>query len=221
MINFIQIGAHTGKSMTDIMWWLVPQNNWNGIFVEPVKTSFEKLKEHYSYLTDSIFEQVAIVSGESRSPDAQVKIMLHGKDDFVMSYIEEIDIKKIGIDDEYVYCMTLHDLVAKHNLNGVEFDLLVIDAERQDYQIAMTTDFTIVMPRAIRIETVHINKENRQKLDKYLESFGYEKVKDPWYEQFAELAKIHFPKEAQAEPESFNTTYQKSFLARDDQKAEE
>ena len=47
MIDFIQLGANVGKSYSDIMWWLVPEMEWSGIFVEPNPDAYEKLIECY------------------------------------------------------------------------------------------------------------------------------------------------------------------------------
>jgi FkbM family methyltransferase len=58
---------------------------------------------------------------------------------------------------EEVRCLSLHDLLAKHQLSGV--DLLQIDTEGYDYQILRTIDFKRFTPRYINYERIHLKKD--------------------------------------------------------------
>ena len=174
-INFIQIGANIGNTSQDVIWKIVRKKKWNGIFIEPVPLSFEALKENYKDLTDSYFENVAILNH-----NATVSIFTTRSD---KNDRQQASLKKThwASDVEIrVPCMRLDDLVEKYGLTGVEFELLQCDAEGVDDVILLDTDFTKVLPEKIRFENVHIRGPKLQKVMQHLKSFGYVKVPDEY-----------------------------------------
>ena len=217
MINFIQLGANRGKTDSDIMWWLVPEKGWNGIFVEPLPDAFEILKEHYTYLTDSFFEQIAVVGNEKYKKHVAHSLKLTGKREIGINPKGRIgtastvcNIKSNGTD---VPAMTLMELLEKYSLKGVEFDLLQIDVEGSDWDILTSTDFNVALPKIIRVETIHMSDNQKKSLRKHLGNFDYEEIEDPYWECFAELVPQHFKNKrgAPQKPESrgYNTVYRR------------
>ena len=50
-----------------------------------------------------------------------------------------------------------------------------------DYSILMSTDFSHILPRQIRYESVHISKQDRSVLLKHMhEKFGYKEITDEY-----------------------------------------
>lgn len=171
MIDFIQLGANVGKSYSDIMWWLVPQEGWSGIFVEPNPDAYEKLIECYRDLENCFFEKVAI-GPMLYNDDLKTKkkvdtiIMQLGNPD---NYHETSSIarnqepnKHINNPEQYIQvpCMTLEGLVEKYNMTEREFKLLQIDVEGSDYGILLTIDFDKICPQYVRVETIHMENLN-------------------------------------------------------------
>jgi hypothetical protein len=76
---------------------------------------------------------------------------------------------KPHIVEEAVDCMTLHDLLEKHQVKKI--DLLQIDAEGYDYRILRQLNFEKFHPHIIHLEIVNLPKsevgECKQLLDKY------------------------------------------------------
>jgi FkbM family methyltransferase len=179
MIDFIQIGANIGNTPQDIIWKFIREKDWKGIFVEPVTTSFNILKENYSDLDGCYFEQSAIGSKDG-------EITIYSRSDGFSDRQQASTIKTHFKNDfeEVVSCMTLNTLVEKYDMVGKQFELLQIDAEGMDDLIILNTDFTKVLPEKIRFEVVHIKKYGRstQTVLKYLKSFGYEIIKDEYIE---------------------------------------
>jgi FkbM family methyltransferase len=171
MIDFIQLGANIGKSYSDIMWWLVPQEGWSGIFVEPNPDAYEKLIECYADLENCFFEKVAIgpkLYEDDLETERKVDkiIMELGNPD---NYHEtshrarhQERNKHISNPERYIQVpnMTLDTLVEKYNMTGKPFELLQVDIENSDYNVMITTDLSKVRPRYIRIETIHMENIN-------------------------------------------------------------
>lgn len=179
MIDFIQIGANIGNTPQDIIWKFIREKDWKGIFVEPVTTSFNILKENYSDLDGCHFEQSAIGSKDG-------EITIYSRSDGFSDRQQASTIKSHWDNDfaEIVPCLTLTSLVGKYNMTGKPFELLQIDAEGIDDLILLNTDFTKVLPEKIRFEVVHLQKYGRstKKVLDYLKTFGYETIKDEYTE---------------------------------------
>lgn len=174
-INFIQLGANVGNSYSDVLWLIVRERGWNGIFVEPMPGAFEKLKQNYADLTDSYFENLAIMdyTGEV--------IIKYNPSDIT----KEAPYQQASVADGWapntaslnIPCITLDDLVDKYNMRDVEFDMLQIDCEKYDGKILMATDFTNILPKIIRYEKVHIDP---RPVNEHLARFNYVVKKDPY-----------------------------------------
>ena len=177
MINFIQIGANVGNTDTDPMWPIVREKNWKGIFIEPIPESFNTLVDNYKDVDGCIFENIAICDYDGEAtifrmesdPTSECASLVaghfKGRNDFSVS----------------IECMTLNSLATKHDLLDKPFDLLQIDAEGMDYSILMSTDFSHILPRQIRYESVHMSKQDRSVLLKHMhEKFGYKEITDEY-----------------------------------------
>jgi FkbM family methyltransferase len=239
-MDFIQLGANIGKSYSDIMWWLVPQEGWSGIFVEPNPDAYEKLIECYADLENCFFEEVAVVptdAPELESEDKVVRMKLGNPTNYhetskVISRTRHLE-PSIANQFVDVPCTTLEALVEKHNMTGKAFELLQIDIEYSDYGVIVTTDFRKVCPKYIRVETIHMENYDCDEVDacevfpnghpsaadlaqkahltKFLSMRDYKIIDDPWYEKYAEHVATDFP-DNKPEAEKYNTVYFKETL---------
>lgn len=182
---FIQIGANVGNNPQDIIWPLVQKEGWKGILIEPLYTSFEKLKLNYSNIQDCYFENIAIADYDGEitllydaDGDSQVaSVVNHHSPDFNQQSIK-------------VPCLTLESLVKKYELLNTKFELLQIDAESYDHIILTSTDFKHILPKYIRFEYCHLSRDEHHPTDDkrrddrlkvvldYLAKFGYSQHDD-------------------------------------------
>lgn len=175
-IDFIQIGANIGNTDTDIIWKLIRKNSWNGIFIEPMPESYKKLRENYSDIVGSFFENVAIM-------DYNGDVSIYTKPDDLVDYSEQASAMRTGwwrrnTLEITVPCKTLTSIINQYELLNVPFELLQIDAEGMDGKILLSTDFTNIMPKHIRFESIHMAKDEQKLLLAHLKLFGYEKIDD-------------------------------------------
>lgn len=173
MINFIQIGANVGNTPSDIIWKIVREKQWNGIFIEPLPGPFEELKKNYSDLKDCKFENIAIYNYNGiieiyHEPDGDTQIA---------SLIKGFSEKRNTLKTK-VICLTLETLIDKYNLLDIKFDFLQIDAEKSDSTILLSTDFTRIKPKYIRFEHCHISSDDRWDVLVHLSKFGYKEIHD-------------------------------------------
>ncbi len=88
-----------------------------------------------------------------------------------------------------VRCMTMHDLLEKHELTDV--DLLQIDTEGYDYQILRTIDFQQFTPRYINYERIHL-KKNEPRCRTIMLDNGY-RLHDHGQDTLCELTSAQSP----------------------------
>lgn len=184
MINFIQLGAHCGNTKQDIIWPIIRDKGWNGIFVEPHPDSFAKLIQNYSDLDGSYFENLAIDTFNGSTvlyyaPEGRTEIASTNK---LHSSANTLSIE--------VNCITLTELCKKYNMIGVEFELLQMDTEGCEDRIILSTDFTNILAKYIRFEYIHFCRVHLNESDfslrgqrvtevlNHLEKFGYKPCVD-------------------------------------------
>jgi len=185
MIDIMQIGANAGYTPEgeDVIWPVIRDRGWRGLFVEPLPEPFGRLVENYSDMDGHIFENCAVMDF-----DGEVTIC----------YEEGGDSRIASVNDQHmsrnrariiVPCFKLETLVKKHNMLDVPFELLQIDTEGMDGRILIGTDFTHVLPRYIRFEHVHCGRFNNVKRDHvitHLSPFGYRVIDDLYKDIYSE-----------------------------------
>ena len=177
MIDFIQIGANIGNTASDPIWPIIQERGWKGIFVEPVPQSFEQLVENYKAVDGCFFENVAILEY-----DGEVTMYMAADDEdhrqqasVARGYRPATNNTAIEVP-----CITLTALIEKHDLFDKPFELLQIDAERAEPRILTSTDFSHILPRAIRYEHAQIGLQDRHSIKRHLRQFGYKRVEDEY-----------------------------------------
>ena len=168
-LSFIQIGASDGE-ISDPIYQAVQQFNWTGVAVEPLKASFERLKERFKDKPDVKLENVAISSHDGIQTlykireDTQEKLVewSHQIASFdrqhLLKFADCIPDIENKIVTEEVECKTLGGMLEKHFIK--EVDLLQIDAEGYDYQIFKMIDFSTFSPTVINLEYIHMSRDH-------------------------------------------------------------
>lgn len=178
---FVQIGAFDGVR-NDIIREFILKYKWRGILVEPVKYLFDKLVNNYKEQDNLIFENVAISEKNGIRDFHRLKENIGN----LLPYYEELGTLSPeiilknrdvipNIEDylitEKVNCVTLSDLLKKHNINKV--DLLQVDTEGYDYNIIKTIDFRFINPRIILYEHKHLTPVVNKECINFLKNKGY------------------------------------------------
>jgi len=149
------------------------------ILVEPVRHLFEQLKANYADFHGVVCENAAIseVTGTRNFYRLRegIDLQAHGLQPWTYqlgSFLPEQmkclwshdpgnqklrEFVEANIVTDKVPCLAIHDLLAKHQLTGV--DLLQVDTEGYDYQILRTIDFQKFSPRYINYERIHLKKD--------------------------------------------------------------
>lgn len=184
-VRFVQIGANDGVQGDPLYRTIIKNANWSGIFVEPMKSCFLKLKENYEHSERFIFENVAIGNEKgyrdfyyiSERARDQPELALPAWADQLGSFDREHIVQHLGdridpfIETKKVECITFSDLVRKHNAGNI--DLIHIDTEGFDYHILRQIDLNIYTPSIILFEHKHLTAEEKRKARDMLRSRGY------------------------------------------------
>lgn len=190
-IFFIQVGSNDGLHGDPIQKLIINNKHWRGIFIEPVKFLFNRLKSNYQEKQRFIFENVAI--GEEQGETKffyvaeEAKIILPGNiwydqlgsfsKDHILKHFNNINIEPYVV-EEKVPCFTLMDILQKHFVK--EIDLLHIDTEGFDYKVLSQLNFNYYKPSVILYEHLHLSKEERKKAQNLLISEGYKLIILEW-----------------------------------------
>lgn len=179
--SFVQIGANDGVQFDDLYDFVTSRKS-KGLVVEPIKFYFDKLKQNYKKYPEIIPINLAIHATEQKAfihyVDPDSLSMAPKWAEGIGSLDPEHYKKGMGktpsecIISEEVSCITLMDLVRKHDL--LKIDLLQIDAEGYDFEILKTIDFNIIKPAHIKYEHAHLKKDEQLSALTVLYTQGYE-----------------------------------------------
>ncbi len=177
--NLIQIGANDGNRF-DIINKYIKSYKVKSLLVEPIKESFEKLKENYKDFNFVTFENSAIsVNNEliylyKVNPKYFIYYDDHipGITSFDKKHLLKHGVKDRHIVKEKVNSLTIENLINKHNFNN--FEILFIDVEGYDGNIVNDFLNNIIIRPIIILEYIHINNDTFQKLISNLQKYKYE-----------------------------------------------
>lgn len=172
---FVQIGASDGIT-DDPLFPLVNKYQLNGICIEPLPDTFEKLKVNYEGFKNIKFENAAITdidkdiclyrpidknNSVSVSQKSSIKKNVLLRSGFPLQKIEKINVKGISF----------ISLVEKYNI--LDLDILQVDAEGADYEIVKSVLNSGYKPKIINYESLHLNKNDRENIRHLLADKGY------------------------------------------------
>ena len=163
-INYvIQIGANDGLRFDSLNYY-IKKYKTKSILVEPIKKSYDDLKNNYKQFDNIIFENLAIsvnnqISYLYKINPSKEKVYksehFKGIMSFDKNHLIKHGVKKNDIVQENVKSISIKGLIDKHNLRI--FDLLFVDAEGYDADII--NDFLVsssIRPILI-FEYVHVS----------------------------------------------------------------
>ena len=176
--NLIQIGANEGKRF-DLLSPYIKKYQCKSLLVEPIKEYFIKLKENYKNDNFILFENSAIsVNNEiQKIYKVNTKYLnnysdhIPGISSFDKEHLIKHGVKKRHIVSEPVTSINIANLITKHKFNSL--DLLFIDAEGYDGNIAIDFLTTTLIRPIIILEYIHIQKKIFKDLISILEKEKY------------------------------------------------
>lgn len=198
--SIVQVGAYIGDTDNDPLFDFLTEHlhsksvaegrDAKVVLIEPIGEYFEQLRENYKGTTCIAFEKVAIA--DSDNPLEMYRLNADPVEAGFPEWLSQLSsLKKERMEQlwdsyermeeaqqwylehrvvESVDCMTLDQLLAKHNLQSL--DLLQVDAEGYDYEVLKTLSFDKVKPRFINFERVLLNEQEAE-CRAMLESLGY------------------------------------------------
>lgn len=181
-IIFIQVGANDGVSFDNIYPFFV-NHPCKGLVIEPLPTFFERLRLNYKdypritplnvALHPSQTEcQIYTVRHESLQnyPQSVAGIASFNKS-HLLPTVKESDIQVVT-----VQCRTLMALIHDHQIT--ELDYLQVDTEGFDYEVIKMIDFSLVKPKIIKFESIHLQSAQKAELYRLLANHGYKLIKE-------------------------------------------
>jgi FkbM family methyltransferase len=173
---FVEIGANDGIT-DDPIYEYVKKNNWSGVYVEPQKRVFEKLKKNFEGKNNVFFENIAITEKEEEVtlyvPNSQgnynnsVFASLSPNSGSLASF-DATEMQK-----ETVQGMPLSYLVEKYELDKKPLVFLLIDVEGHEKPIFSAIERLSFSPSYILFEHVHMSHLEHRAINNSLLSLGY------------------------------------------------
>jgi FkbM family methyltransferase len=177
---FLVIGAMDGISHDNLAPY-IRKKRMSGIFIEPVKYMFNKLKINYQEFEGIRFENCAITESDGFSMIKRIDF------DNISNYPswsdggssllpEKTAMKNIsGLIEEQIETKTLKTLFSKYpDLNKI--DIIQIDCEGYDLTILKQIDLNKYRPYFISIEILSMSNIEIHETDSILRNNGYETI---------------------------------------------
>lgn len=182
---FVQVGSNDGVSADPIRDLILANEDWRGIFIEPLRQPFERLRNNYGNEGRFIFVNAAVsdTPGMRRmyyvSEDARTVLgeELPWYSDLLGSFDRQHIVKHFGgrlapyIREEQVKCMALSDILLEYGVERI--DLLHIDVEGYDYNVLTQVNYARYSPAVILYEHIHLSSEDRKSAIELLKGYGY------------------------------------------------
>jgi FkbM family methyltransferase len=181
---FVQVGSNDGLHGDPIRPIIYNDDRFSGIFIEPLKPAFERLKANYN--NDPRFAFVNAAVGE----DAPYKEFFYVSEDAkhavkdlpewwdqLGSFDKDHILKHLGgalapfVVTDRIACRKLDDIIRSHGV--AKLDLVHIDTEGYDYHVLCALDLSHYRPTVILYETKHLSAEARSAAEAMLKSTGY------------------------------------------------
>ena len=173
-IFFCEIGAFDGKRFDDLYSY-IQKYKWKGILVEPLRDAFKELRKNYANIKGLKYENSAITEFNGTK---NIKRVINRKEnklpswlDGSSSFFDNKHTKKYNFVEEKVNCITFKTLIKKYNISRI--DVLQIDTEGYDL-IIFKQIIPHFLPYFIKIEYIHLNKNDRKILKDILKENGYD-----------------------------------------------
>jgi FkbM family methyltransferase len=184
-VFFVQVGANDGVKADPIHELIRQNEHWRGIFIEPIRSVFHRLRQTYGDSERFIFENVAIGAekgtrsfyylSEEAGRDASLSLPFYYDQlgSFDRNHIFKHFDRRVEpfIIEEQIECVTLQEVLDRNHVAAL--DLLHVDVEGFDYQVLSQLDLSRYQPAAILFEHKHLPAEDMSKANARLETSGY------------------------------------------------
>jgi FkbM family methyltransferase len=186
--SFVEIGAHDGVEFSNT-YYFEKEKRWKGLCVEPVPSSYAKLKENRK--CTAVHAAISPTEGtipflEINVPDDRADgVMLSGiASKYASEHVDRIQREVAQFEGQAntinVPSYHLQTLLDQNRLN-VQIDYLSVDTEGSELDVLKTIDFSRTSISVISVENNYGDIEVRR----FLESKGYRRVnrigKDDFY----------------------------------------
>lgn len=168
-IFFLEIGAFDGKSF-DGLYKYTHNNNWTGIFVEPINEYFQQLQLNFQNIEKKVFENSAITDENKQYEIKRLKLdkkWAKGSS----SLVDNDNNNKHSYFTETINGITFDTLVDKYKIERI--DVLQIDTEGYDYRI-LKQIIPKFLPKYIKVEQRHLSYMDKKKIKNLLTECNYE-----------------------------------------------
>ena len=171
----VVIGANDGIR-DDPLHQIREEKNWKGLFVEPQKKVFQKLKEHLGEKDKHFFENAAIVNSQEKLTT------LYKHDDPNLSVIATTKPRDVDkwTKKETVSSMTFDELCDKYNLIDKGEIVLQIDIEGAEKDLIYSIDYQKIRPSYILYEHRFMTYNEHLLVNQFLQQKGYKIYRDRW-----------------------------------------
>ncbi len=177
--SFIQIGANDGISF-DFLYDFVIKRKSKGVVIEPVKEYFKELVINYKDFPKILKVNKAVHPFEKKIDLYKINNQMANKypewakgiASLNKNHHKKINIKTDDIIIEPVEADTLMEIIHQ-NYNYNYLDYFQVDTEGFDYEIIKMLDFSILKPRIIKFESVHLNSDKLNELNNLLRKKKY------------------------------------------------
>ena len=176
--SVIQIGSNDGQRFDNLNYF-IKKYKPKAIFVEPIRSNFEDLKNNYVNHDNLNFVNAAIsVNNEIQELFKVKQSKLHLYDEHVIGitsfdkkHLIKHGVSKNHIEIEKVESISIINLLKKHSINN--FDLLFIDTEGYDSNIVLDFLMNSEIRPIIIFEYIHTNFESLNKTLELLKNKKY------------------------------------------------
>lgn len=182
-ISFVQIGASDGVT-NDPLYPLLSTygNQLEGVCVEPLPDSFEKLKKNYRNYPNIDVEN-AVINDQSNDLTLYRPIDQNNKDFSQKSSLRKEIVAKHGFSESQIQTikvkgLSFGELIEKYHPSK-SIDLLVVDTEGSDAEIVKSAFASQCYPKIIYYEHIHLEKEARENIRKLLFENNYSFTETP------------------------------------------
>jgi FkbM family methyltransferase len=174
-VFFVEIGANDGIQ-GDHIYNYVMQRGWKGVYVEPQKKVFTRLKDNFKGVDGLFFENIAITKQEEEltlyipageDPGSTVLASL-SPDNAALTHFD-----KSQLTEETVQGKPFAYLVEKYMLKDKKCVVLMLDVEGFEQQILTSIDFSDYKPQFILFEHKHMSYSLHGTLNEMLQHNGY------------------------------------------------
>ena len=182
---FVQIGANDGISHDPIREFIIRNQNWKGVLIEPIPDLLSKCQFSYKYYNhrtrfqfinaaisdrSGLLELWKITDSElSNFPLFASGLVSNNFSHFTKHFPQ---IRPEQLESVKVKCLTFNELTSQLHLSNI--DLLCIDIEGHESVIIPSVLTSEIKPRAILFETDHLSPADLLEIKDLLQKSGYQ-----------------------------------------------